>query len=301
MAVEVRCGVCGSTIKLGNDTVPVSTLKDGIAYLVPETVRNENTKQSKTEARLELLKAAGVNVDKMKELMGSSDGFTSVFKDIFEDDDPILKEIGSSGFIKNPELFRRWISAQTWRFIKDPSGWTAAVRKQHDLNYVFRQTRSELWLLLKLSRKGLHNDRRFWFFTLEDMKAIFIDLAKFNKYFYDLNKPHEAIERFKNANSYESLLGIMNHYRWGFSKKDSFRPRNWLNCYKGAGAYYTLQNLIRTHGLVLPNCKDMNESLEKVESLTKDILSYKGIGRRWDILLSVLTRAVVETHFELKY
>lgn len=290
---EVRCPNCGTSFKLAKDDNVTTQLHDGISYLIPETIRNEN----KMSQRMEALKIAGVDVEKLQKLMS----LNTSLKEIFNEDDPILEEIYKGGFIKNPELFRRWITAQSFRFIKDPSGWTAAVRKRHDLSYVFRQTRSELWLLLKLSRKGLHNDRRFWFFTLEDMKAIFIDLAKFNKYFYDLNKRHEAIERFKNANSYESLLEIMNHYRWGFSKKDSFRPRNWLNCYKGAGAYYTLQNLIRTHGLVLPNCKDMNESLEKVESLTKDILGYEGIGRRWDILLSVLTRAVVETHFELKY
>ena len=42
---EIRCGVCGSTIKLGNDndsSIPFTELKYGIHYLVPETIRNEN-------------------------------------------------------------------------------------------------------------------------------------------------------------------------------------------------------------------------------------------------------------------
>jgi hypothetical protein len=74
-----------------------------------------------------------------------------------------------------------------------------------------------------------------------------------------------------------------------------------LNCFKGAGAYYTLQNIIRTHGLIIPKCKDMEESLDYVDTVFKSIIGYEPSDRRWDILLSVLTMAVEKTKFELKY
>ena len=74
-----------------------------------------------------------------------------------------------------------------------------------------------------------------------------------------------------------------------------------MNCFKGAGAYYTLQNIIRTHGLVIPKCKDMNESLKFVDDVFKSIIAYEPKERRWDILLSFITMAVGKTKFELKY
>jgi hypothetical protein len=104
----------------------------------------------------------------------------------------------------------------------------------------------------------------------------------------------------KNITSYQKLYDYIKRLTWHLDKRTSI-PSTWLNCFKGAGAYYTLQNLIRTHGLIIPGCKDMSESLEAVEKLFKDIISYKPYRRRWDILMSLLMKAVSETGFELKY
>ena len=84
MALEVRCPNCGSDFVLGNkDSVSNTNIKDGIAYLVPKTIRNEN----RTAARLEALKVAGVKVDKLQALMQGD----SSLKELFDDDDPIVK------------------------------------------------------------------------------------------------------------------------------------------------------------------------------------------------------------------
>lgn len=289
--VEVRCPNCNSSFALGNGGSPIAELKDGIHYLVPETIRNEN----KTSSRLEILKAAGVNIEKLQTLMEGN----SSFKDIFEEDDPILKELSSGGFIRNNELFRRWITAQTFALLRDPKGWTHAVRRRYNLRYIFRQTLNELTLLCKLERKGLKGkDRRFSFFTLEDLKAIFIDLSKRGDYRFERENAKQEVTA---CTTYKELLSVINRYRWSFPSRCTYKPARWLNCFKGAGAYYTLQNIIRTHGLVLPKCKDMNESLEWVENTYNDIIGYKPHYRRWDILMSVLVSAVHETHFELKY
>ena len=299
MALEVRCPNCGSDFILGNgDSVSTTNIKDGIAYLVPRTIRNENVSmETKTKARLDALKAVGIDIDKLNNLMQKDDSF----KDIFEEDDPILKEIEKGGFIRNPELFRRWICAQSFALLKDPHGWTHAVRKHYNTRYVFRQTKQELELQIKLQKKGIVNDKRFTFFTFEDMKRIFADLIDYNQYFSDSDARGIHKSSIRSAESMESLLRKINNIAWYFSHRQTFLPRTWLNCFKGAGAYYTLQNIIRTHGMILPNCKDMNESLERVEDVYKDILDYEPCNRRWDILLSVLTVAVKETKFELKY
>lgn len=288
---EIRCPNCGTSFVITNGGAPMSELKEGIHYLVPETIRNEN----KTNARMEALKNAGVNIDKLQSLMNSNEDF----KSIFAEDDPILREIGKGGFIKNNELFRRWITAQTFRLLKDPYGWTHAVRSRFNLCYIFRQTLNETILLCKLERKGLKGkDKRFNFFTFEDLVAIFFELNKLNRY----SEHKDAIrEKLTQCNTYEELYKIAINYRWSFSNRNTHKPARWLNCFKGAGAYYTLQNIIRTHGLVLPSCNDMNESLETVENLYNEIISYPPSSRRWDLMLSLLTSSVKATNFELKY
>jgi hypothetical protein len=294
---EVRCPNCGTSFVIGGEEGTHTQIRDGINYLIPETIRNENVnKQTKVDARMQALKAAGVDVDKLKNLMENN----SSFKDIFASDDPIVDEISKGGFIRNPELFRRWITAQTFRLLKDPNGWTHAVRQHYDLLYVFNQTKRELALLCKLQKK-CPNDIRFQFFTLDDLKEIFCQIEKHN-IAHDDHAKTRMMEAIRSATSYSTLYNYITSAYFHFSKNSqNFIPRTWLNCFKGAGAYYTLQNIIRTHGLIIPDCKDMNESLERVDVVFKDIIGYAPRSRRWDLLMSLLTYSVAKTNFELKW
>lgn len=296
---EIRCPVCQSSFLIGKSGNAVTELSEGVHYLVPETIRNENVTNAKAEVRMAALKAAGVDVDKLQTLMQTN----ADVKDIFNTDDPIIEELSKGGFINNPELFRRWICAQTFRLLKDSRGWTAAVRKTYDTKYVYNQTKRELKLLCHLKEK-CPNDIRFQFFTLEDLKTIFSELMDFNKWYWyrsDDEMRKNAKNRIITSITYKELLAVVEVIAWKFNRDCTFKPKAWLNCFKGAGAYYTLQNIIRTHGLVIPKCKDMNESLKFVDDVFKSIIAYESKDRRWDILLSVLTMAVEKTKFELKY
>ena len=294
---EIRCGVCGSTIKLGNGSNPSTELRDGISYLVPETVRNENCcENDRTNARLEVLRAAGVNVEKLQSLLQTD----SAVKEIFDNEDPILNQILEGGFIRNRELFRRFITAQTFALIGNGhKSWTEQVRRRYDTRYVFKQTLDELNLLIKLSNKGLYGkDKRFRFFTLYDLKEIFKELI----YYGFRGDDRETMKnRIMDSTSYSQLRDAVTSRVWFFKHKCKFIPQTWLNCFKGAGAYYTLQNIIRTHGFVIPSCSDMNSSLELVENMFNSIVSYHSSHRRWDMLMSLLTTSVTQTHFELKW
>ena len=293
---EVRCPNCGTSFVVGNGGNAVTELSGGIHYLVPETIRNEN---GKINDRMKAFKDAGIDITKLQSLMQTDANIKEIFSN---PNDKVLEEIGKGGFIRNPELFRRWICAQTFRLLEDKYGWTHAVRKFYNTQYVFRQTKRELWLQIKLQHKGIKNDKRFTFFTLEDFKAIFIDLVDCNSYYSHCEEAKEEIKKdILRADSLEKLNAVLSMRNWWFNKKKNFLPRNWINCFKGAGAYYTLQNIIRTHGMVLPGCNNMNDSLAKVEDTYKAIIEYEPRFRRWDILMSVLTVAVKETKFELKY
>ena len=134
---------------------------------------------------------------------------------------------------------------------------------------------------------------------LDDIKYIFRYFMKYNR-MYEKETKDVISSVIDRTTSYQKLCDYINSLSWYLDKRTSI-PSTWLNCFKGAGAYYTLQNLIRTHGLVIPGCKDMTESLEAVEVVFKDIIGYKPNRRRWDILMSLLMKSVSETGFELRY
>jgi hypothetical protein len=295
--IEVRCPVCQSSFVIGSNNAPVAELSDGIHYLVPETIRNENVFDGKVNDRMKAFKDAGIDISKLQSLMQTDVNIKEIFSD---PNDEILTEIGKGGFIRNPELFRRFITAQTWYLIRNEQSWTEAVRKRYNISYVFKQTKQELRLQIKLMNKGIENDHRYSFFSLDDMKDIFWNLASYN---YSVK--NEKFTYLRNAimasKSRKELLDVISSSNWWFRNSEHYKPRRWLNSFKGAGAYYTLQNLIRTHGLVLPKCADMNESLKVVEEVYNSIMSYDAYQRRWDILMSLLVNAVRKTNFELKY
>lgn len=297
MKTEVRCPNCGTSFLVGNGGNAVTELSEGIHYLVPETIRNEHNCSDKTNVRMKAFAEAGIDISKLQSLMQTDANIMEIFSD---PNDKVLEEIGKGGFIRNPELFRRWITAQTFRLLKDPNGWTHAVRQHYDLVYVFNQTKRELALLCKLQKK-CPNDIRFQFFTLDDLKEIFCQVERYNVCHNDGAKK-EMTALFRDASSYSSLYNYISSAHFRFRKESRrFIPRTWLNCFKGAGAYYTLQNIIRTHGLIIPDCKDMNESLERVDVIFKDIIGYAPRSRRWDLLMSLLTYSVAKTNFELKW
>lgn len=333
MAVKVVCPNCGTEMLTsdGAFTTPVTTEQNGIATLVAKEIHNDNLakatqtiadctnilreklgisydikphKQLSAEERLALLKAAGVKIPALQDFIKEHENKSvEALNALFDEDDQIIEEISKGGFINNPELFRRWITAQTFRLLKDKRGWTHAVRNTYDIKYVLNQSKRELALLCKLVKK-CPNDVRLSFFTLDDLKSIFCDLVDFNTWYrYRSNENvKEALKtQIKYSRTYKELSDVVNGIKWLFRYDCTFKPSAWLNCFKGAGAYYTLQNIIRTHGLILPDCKDMNESLKVVDNIFNSIINYRPSERRWDILMSLLTKAIDVRKFELKY
>lgn len=298
--VDVRCPNCGTSFVVGEGNNCVKHIQDGVSYLVPSEIRNENIGDNKLNTRvmerLNALKEAGINIDNLRTLMSNNNDIRNIFED---ENDPILEEIKGSGFIRNPELFRRWITAQTFKLLKDRYGWTHAVRATYDIKYVLKQLKDELYVLDKLARKG-DPDKRFEFFRMDNLKVIICELVNLNTYITSPTQRTRIKEQVNECCSYSGVLDILRTYTWRFKKGTSL-PTEWLNCFKGAGAYYTLQNIIRTHGFIVTGCSTMQESLDKVESIFKNICQYNPTQRRWDMLMSVLVKSVKESNFELKW
>ena len=164
-----------------------------------------------------------------------------------------------------------------------------------------RQSKRELELLCKLKDKKIkQTDKRYQFFTFEALKRIFKDLEDMNNW-DDYSRKEDRKRQIDNAYSYDSLYRLVSNMRFHLPRRTTAFPRDWLNCFKGAGAYYTLQNIIRTHGFLVKGCKTMDESLKYVDDLYQNIVSYSDKHRRWDIMMSVLIGSVKESGFELKW
>lgn len=296
--MKVMCPNCKTEFMTasGENVSPITTNIDGIGYLVPKIIRNENVKGDKKEARLEALKEAGIDVTKLQTLMQQNNDI----KNIFCENDPVIKELLKGGFINNKELFRRFITAQTFRLINNPKGWTYAVKQKYNIDYVFNQTKRELALQINLTKKDVTRDKRYTFFTFESFKSIFRDLMTYNLC-YDKDVKARFAIIINDIDNYSDLLEVVDNLKWRFSRKVTNYPKEWLNCFKGAGAYYTLQNIIRTHGFLIRDCATMEESLKVVEDLYKSIIDYPTHERRWDLMMSLLIANVKASHFELTY
>ena len=76
----------------------------------------------KAEAKIEALRAAGVNVDNLFSMKGSN-GQETIARlvngnlEIVKDNDPIFAAILNGGTVPNSQLFRRWVMAQVFHML----------------------------------------------------------------------------------------------------------------------------------------------------------------------------------------
>ena len=156
MALEVRCPVCQSSFKLGDGGHVVNTKdSNGLAYLVPEVIRNANVdtdskgekvvkKMKKSEERMAKLAAKGYDVSKYSfASIGGKDMLLQKDKDgdFFEVDDEIINAIWQNGYIHNAYRDGRRIMSETCKALVYDSwythdtGWTAHL---NDMRYMYQ-------------------------------------------------------------------------------------------------------------------------------------------------------------------
>ena len=78
------------------------------------------------------------------------------------DNDPIAQGIIENGYVKNAKLFRRWITAQTFRMLsyknwRDPkrTGWEACMKDCFNYNYQFTMMLEEIRVLSILQKEDI--------------------------------------------------------------------------------------------------------------------------------------------------
>ena len=245
-------------------------------------------KGKKAQERLDTLKAAGIDTSNLfamgdEMVVRVVDGVpTQVL-----DDDPIYAMIKKGGHVPDRRLFRRWVMAQMFRMLRQMDEYkmtfTDLVR-HHGYEYMWKMVVEELRVQARLFKTGdtenLNERKRF--FNAEVVLVMMDEYAKeFDKYVSSLKvkhckgQPYKTIhgthvfvddipvkltyktnslrDRLKNEmyniepDELHLLVSKFNKARTTM-KWNTEIPKTFIDAYKGAGAFYTMKNLILFHG-----------------------------------------------------
>ena len=256
---------------------------------------------------------------------------------ILDDNDPIFNHIIQQGTVPNRRLFRRWVMSQMFHMMsyvpygqKDPVSVTDMI---HHLGYDYqwKMLLNELYAQIKMQGRdpGSFIDRNRWFNTgvvvamakdyTEQLKKhvdtlkvkrckgipykhidnrdIFVSDLKAKLY----NPLYTAIRRIEQAKTAAQLY----HAAKNFSDMrirlphDTPQSKAWVEAYKGSGAFFTMQNLIRFHCCTAID--DAERRLDKFQSLAfieAKAEAYKN-GEGWR-MFAVLKKLLSDNNINIK-
>lgn len=251
--------------------------------------------------------------------------------------DEIREQIIEDGYVRNTKLHRRFVMAQMFRMLGNCDGYGDDYNQSLDrLGYKYQYTMmlEELRIQTKLftrdeksfkDRNSFFNQyvayhmamdfaedarRHFRNFKTKNCKGIpYIRFRGTNIFCADIEKKLIAkIERLATDIKYsqnpsqlyvyfERLVKLVKTYniKWNTPQCES-----WRDAYKGAGAYYTLRNMVMYH-----NCKlnvyrtsDYVTGTEAIEYLESRIDEYDAEGWRF---MAMLRKCIADNDFKFRY
>lgn len=217
-------------------------------------------------------------------------------------DDPVLKAILDSGTVPNRDLFRRWVMAQVFQGLVYAGyyghGFTSWVHSK-GYNYTWKMTEEELRVQIKLYKKDMENfnERNCWFNGDVALDMANYHIAQVKKIIHEKELKH--IHKCKGvpyiciggqnvfvADIQKKIIDSMELLRdnilqakddpiklYAAFKKFNSRKINlnydttccprWMDAYKGAGAFYTMKNMILFHNCFMRDEKGRIQSKNK--------------------------------------
>lgn len=227
--------------------------------------------------------------------------------------DPVEESIRNDGFIKNHHLYRRWVMAQMLRHFrneKDPAAFDHYFVSGKPYKYAWETTLNEMKAMKHLHGEELIKRERFFNLEVvkemaneynEQVKSYIAKLpkkwtVKNGKWAYYSKIPYgkeikrspkdkefwasitEAVNKINEANTYWQMQKAVENFMATCPMHLKMpKPNAWKNAFKGAGAYYTMDNMIKfhhchwmlkSHYLMLPLSASLAE-LEKAVEETK--------------------------------
>ena len=295
-----------------------------------------NPKNMKAEAKIDALRKAGVNVDNLFSMKGAN-GQETIARlvdgnlEIVEDNDPIFAAILNGGTVPNTQLFRRWIMAQVFHMLAT-GNFTRSLQR-NGYAYQWRMLLDEMEAQSKMWMRGdLENfAQRNRYFNKERVAAIakdyidrlndhirhlprklckripYIRLKGKNIFTADIiTKIIQPLEltmcRIKNAKDpmelHKQLVNFFKLVKKTWIAYDTPMAAAFKDSYKGAGAYFTMRNMILFHGAKFRGSNgrflSQKQSLAVLESKAEE---YKTEGWR---LFGVMKKLIDDNGIDIR-
>ena len=174
--------------------------------------------------------------------------------------DEIEQKILDDGYIVNNNLHRRWIMAQMFRHYKENDGKTCGFDHHFvtgtRYKYAWETAMNEIKALRHLHGDELKKRERF--FNMDVVKEMAKELEERTKqnYWYEKNEFLSILKEVYKAKNYFEMYKALKKLVGTYAMQSIShpKPKAWKNAFKGAGAYYTMDNMIKFH-----NCRWRNE------------------------------------------
>ena len=247
-------------------------------------------------------------------------------------DDVICNQIIEDGYVRNTKLHRRFVMAQMFQALnyeswnRDERGYNAWL-KRFDIKYQFNMMLEEIRVLSKLEKRDTETFlERSNFFTKEVIVKTMADYIEKLKSSINIKKTYNCkgipykkvagrdifvddldkkiyapmrneIYKVQIARNYNEIYRAVKNFMykmvtvpWTTSKS-----KDWIDAYKGEGAFYTLKNLVMFHGCGIMVGYNMVYGTEAVKVLNERLYEYKGEGWR---MFALMKKVIADNNFD---
>lgn len=252
--------------------------------------------------------------------------------------DAIANQIIADGYVRNTKLHRRFVMAQMFHMLGYKSwrgneeGYTAALKNCYSYDYTFDMMLEEVKVLSKLEARDNESFlERSHFFTKRVIIATMEDYVEklkehieasptykckgipykkikgTNIFVVDLNKKvyaplNSQISRIKynQGMTYAATYRILQDFMKNMIRipYNTTKCKEWVDAFKGEGAYYTLKNLVMFHNCGIKVDKfDVRFGIDAMVVLKSKLDEYKGEGWR---MFALMKKVIEDNNFNFQ-
>ena len=247
-------------------------------------------------------------------------------------DDVICNQIIEDGYVRNTKLHRRFVMAQMFHALnyvswdRKRTGYNEWL-KNFGIKYQFEMMLEEIRVLGKLEERDFETFKeRSNFFTKEVVAKTMIDYVEKLKANINSNKTYNC-----KGVPYKKVAGrdvfvedlskkvyapmIMDIHKVGYARSyneiykalktfmgkmitipyATTKCKEWVDAYKGEGAFYTLKNLVMFHNCGIEVGYKMVYGIEAVKVLNERLYEYKGEGWR---MFALMKKVIADNNFD---
>jgi hypothetical protein len=249
-------------------------------------------------------------------------------------EDPFFNQIIDDGYVRNTKLHRRFVMAQMFHMLNYVSydgkykGYNDCLKRMYGYDYTLKMMTEEIRVLGKLETRDHESfAERSLFFNKGIVLAVMEDyLEKLKKYAETLPNrnckgvPYKRIKGvnifnadidkkiyapvrssifyIKYAKNYTEIYNVLASFMKNYIKLPYDTPKSkvWIDAYKGAGAFYTLKNLVMFHNCGIKVDKmDVRFGMAAVKELNERAMMYKGEGWR---MFALMKKVIEDNGFD---